>query len=71
MHVEGAIYTMLAEVDRLLSLGGAYVCVSINSASLLKDLLGAPALGWDVRIYDLEPPEATAAGTCVCKPVDL
>ena len=70
--VEGAVHSMLAEVHRLLRVGGVYLVFSINSDRLLHPLLSMEALGFDVTCHDIvelkpgharPPTAATVAGT--------
>lgn len=49
---EGAVFTMLADVHRLLRYGGAYLLCSIRKPALLDALLRVPILGWDVSLHD-------------------
>lgn len=50
--VEGATCRMLADVHRLLRIGGAYVLMSINSEELLTAIFGLPELQLDVHYYE-------------------
>jgi 2-polyprenyl-3-methyl-5-hydroxy-6-metoxy-1,4-benzoquinol methylase len=49
--VEGAVYSMLSEVHRFMKPGGVYVLFSINSEDMLRTLMSAPALGFEVTTY--------------------
>ena len=62
--VEGAVHSMLAEVHRLLRVGGVYLVFSINSDRLLHPLLSMDALGFDVACHDVvDPAPGAAAGS--------
>jgi precorrin-6B methylase 2 len=50
--VEGATFTMLADVYRMLRVGGVYVIFSINSQELLEALLGLPELQFELRYFE-------------------
>jgi hypothetical protein len=52
--VEGAIYTMLYEVHRLLKVGGVYIVFSLNTEKLLSPLLGTESLGFDTKCYAIQ-----------------
>lgn len=52
--VEGAIWTMLNEVHRLLKVGGVYIIFSLNTEKLLSPLLGTKSLGFDVKCYEIK-----------------
>jgi Methyltransferase domain len=54
--VEGAIYTMLYEVHRLLAPQGRYLVCSLHSLDLLGDLLSTPALGYSVQVHETAAP---------------
>jgi hypothetical protein len=57
---EGAVFTMLADIHRLLRYGGAYFLCSIRQSLLLERLLSVPVLGWDVSLFC---PEKKIAGS--------
>lgn len=50
--VEGATYSMLADIHRLLRIGGVYMLFSINSEELLKSIFSLPELQFDVAYHE-------------------
>jgi len=50
--VEGATCSMLADVHRMLRVGGVYVIFSINTKALLEALLGLPELNFEVAYHE-------------------
>lgn len=49
--VEGAVYTMLAEVHRFMKPSGVYLLCSINCREVLNGLVGVPALDFDFSLH--------------------
>ncbi len=66
IHVEGSISPMLAEIHRLLKLGGVYVLCSINSPLLLEPLLSIADLQLNVELHELDLSEYNVATVAVC-----
>lgn len=50
--VEGATCKMLADIHRLLRIGGVYMLFSINSEELLTAIFGLPELQFDVAFHE-------------------
>jgi SAM-dependent methyltransferase len=50
--VEGATCRMLADIHRLLRVGGVYILFSINSEELLTTIFGMPELQFDVAFHE-------------------
>jgi SAM-dependent methyltransferase len=73
IHVEGATHNMLADIHRLLRVGGVYLLFSINSQPFLEALFGLPELDFELSFL------ASGYGSCtvlLCRkrsdaPVDM
>jgi SAM-dependent methyltransferase len=58
IHVEGATHNMLADIHRLLRVGGVYLLFSINSQPFLSALFGLPELDFQLTFL------ASGYGSC-------
>lgn len=68
--VEGSCFLMLAEVHRLLSVGGVYIVCSINSETLLRNLFTVDTLGYECQFFgQTRHDDGSTGNVVVCKKV--